>query len=115
MTQNLSLETRFNPMYENAFKNIEKTLRAEAGIANELDYVEQISWVLFLKYLDDLEGERRDRAELEVQDYTPILTGHLRWDSYWRRFDGRLSKLWDSAHWVDWWNSAYKSRNVSIE
>ena len=80
-------------MYENAFNNIEKTLRAEAGIANELDYVEQISWVLFLKYLDDLEGERRDRAELEGQDYTPILTGHLRWDSWaWPEVDGEIDK-----------------------
>ena len=80
-------------MYENAFNNIEKTLRAEAGIANELDYVEQISWVLFLKYLDDLEGERRDRAELAGQDYTAILPGHLRWDSWaWPKVDGEIDK-----------------------
>ena len=80
-------------MYENAFNTIEKTLRAEAGIANELDYVEQISWVLFLKYLDDLEGERRDRAELAGQDYTAILTGHLRWDSWaWPEVDGEIDK-----------------------
>lgn len=52
-------------MYENAFNNIEKALCAEQGIANELDYVEQTSWVLFLKYLHDLEDERQDRAELE--------------------------------------------------
>ena len=44
-------------MYENAFNSIERDLRAEEGIANELDYVEQISWVLFLKYLHDLEIE----------------------------------------------------------
>jgi type I restriction enzyme M protein len=49
-------------MYENTFNKIEKDLRAEEGIANELDYVEQTSWVLFLKYLDDLESERKDRA-----------------------------------------------------
>ena len=60
-------------MYENAFNAIEKALRAEEGISNELDYVEQTSWVLFLKYLHDLEGERRDRAELEGKDYAPII------------------------------------------
>ena len=38
-------------MYENTFNNIEKTLRAEESVSNELDYVEQISWVLFLRYL----------------------------------------------------------------
>ena len=52
-------------MYENTFNNIEKTLRAEEGVSNELDYVEQISWVLFLKYLSDYESDRRDRSELE--------------------------------------------------
>ena len=67
-------------MYENAFNRIEKELRNEEGVANELDYVEQTSWVLFLKYLHDLEAERRDRAELDGADYTPIIDGAFRWD-----------------------------------
>tara|TARA_R110002110_G_scaffold376568_2_gene586755 strand:+ start:265757 stop:267208 length:1452 start_codon:yes stop_codon:yes gene_type:complete len=69
-------------MYETAFNNIEKQLRAEEGIANELDYVEQISWVMFLKYLHDLETERRDRAELDGKDYKPIIGGDFRWDAW---------------------------------
>jgi len=69
-------------MYENAFNAIEKALRAEEGISNELDYVEQTSWVLFLKYLHDLESERRDRAELEGKDYSPIIDGRYRWDRW---------------------------------
>jgi type I restriction enzyme M protein len=69
-------------MYENAFNAIEKALRAEEGISNELDYVEQTSWVLFLKYLHDLESERRDRAELEGKDYAPIIDGRFRWDRW---------------------------------
>ena len=69
-------------MYENAFNTIERDLRAEEGIANELDYVEQTSWVLFLKYLHDLEAERRDRAELDGKDYAPIIDGAFRWDKW---------------------------------
>lgn len=69
-------------MYENAFNNIESLLRAEEGIANELDYVEQTSWVLFLKYLHDLESERQDRAELDGKDYSPIITGEFKWDAW---------------------------------
>lgn len=69
-------------MYENAFNSIERSLRAEEGVANELDYVEQTSWVLFLKYLHDLESDRRDRAELEGRDYTPIIDGDYRWDHW---------------------------------
>lgn len=69
-------------MYENAFNSIERELRNEDGIANELDYVEQISWVQFLKYLHDLETERRDRAELDGETYTPIIDGPFRWDRW---------------------------------
>lgn len=69
-------------MYENAFRTIEQTLRAEEGISNELDYVEQNSWVLFLKYFHDLETERQDRAELDGESYTPIIDGEFRWDRW---------------------------------
>ena len=69
-------------MYENAFNSIERELRNEAGIANELDYVEQISWVLFLKYLHDLEVERRDRAELSGESYTPLINPDFGWEDW---------------------------------
>jgi type I restriction enzyme M protein len=69
-------------MYENAFNAIERDLRAEEGIANELDYVEQISWVLFLKYLHDLESDRRDQAALEGKSYTPIIAEGFTWDQW---------------------------------
>lgn len=51
--------------YEQIFKNIDDILWKEAGCSNELDYVEQTSWILFLKYLDDLEDERSDEMELQ--------------------------------------------------
>ncbi len=69
-------------MYENAFNSIERDLRAEEGIANELDYVEQTSWVLFLKYLNDFENERCDRAELNGEDYQPLVDPDFRWDDW---------------------------------
>ena len=69
-------------MYDAAFNNIENTLRAEDGIANELDYVEQISWLLFLKYLSDLETERKTRAELDGVTYEPIIASTYAWDDW---------------------------------
>ena len=39
--------------YEQIFKNIDDILWKEAGCSNELDYVEQTSWILFLKYLEE--------------------------------------------------------------
>lgn len=60
-------------MFEQTFKNIDDILRKEAGCATELDYAEQISWILFLKYLDDLEVDRQNRALLTGEDYDPLL------------------------------------------
>ena len=55
-------------------------MRNDEGLASELDYAEQTSWLLFLKYLDDLEAEREDEAELEGRTYDPILDPQFRWD-----------------------------------
>jgi type I restriction enzyme M protein len=52
-------------MYENAFNNIDRAMRNDEGLASELDYAEQTSWLLFLKYLDDFELAQEDEAELE--------------------------------------------------
>jgi type I restriction enzyme M protein len=45
-------------------KNIDDILRKDAGCGSELDYVKQTSWVLFLKYLDDLEKDKENAALL---------------------------------------------------
>ena len=50
-------------MFEQTFKNIDNVLRTEAGCQNELDYIEQTSWIIFLKYLDDLEADREAAAD----------------------------------------------------
>ncbi|MEQ8835975.1 MAG: N-6 DNA methylase [Lacipirellulaceae bacterium] len=67
-------------MFENAFNNIDRAMRNDEGLASELDYAEQTSWLLFLKYLDDFEAELEDEAGLEGKDYQPILDPEYRWD-----------------------------------
>ena len=69
-------------MFEQTFKNIDDVLRKEAGCTTELDYTEQTSWILFLKYLDELEGDRKIEAELRGVAYTPIIDTAHRW-SIW--------------------------------
>jgi len=66
-------------MFEQVFKNIDDVLWKEAGCTTELDYTEQTSWMLFLKYLDDLEVDRADKAELMGKAYTPIIDAAHRW------------------------------------
>ena len=69
-------------MFEQAFKNIDDVLRKEAGCTTELDYTEQTSWLLFLKYLDDLEAGQADEAALDGKKYTYILDKPYRWETW---------------------------------
>ncbi len=69
-------------MFEQTFKNIDDVLWKEAGCTTELDYTEQTSWLLFLKYLDDLEQEKAIQAELKGKPYTYIIDEPYRWSSW---------------------------------
>jgi type I restriction enzyme M protein len=69
-------------MFEQTFKNIDDILHKDAGCGSELDYVEQTSWVLFLKYLDDLERDHATAAELTGKTYTPIIDAAYQWNNW---------------------------------
>ncbi len=67
-------------MFETTFKNIDDRLHKDAGCSSELDYVEQSSWILFLKYLSELEKDKADEAALKGLNYEPILLEEYQWD-----------------------------------
>lgn len=69
-------------MFEQTFKNIDDIFHKDAGCSSELDYAEQSSWLLFLKYLDDLEYEKSLAAELMSEQYQYIIDADFRWDSW---------------------------------
>jgi type I restriction enzyme M protein len=69
-------------MFEQAFRNIDDVLRKEAGCTTELDYTEQSSWLLFLKYLNDLDEDRRTEAALNGKKYSYILDKEYRWEGW---------------------------------
>ena len=69
-------------MFEQTFKNIDDILHKDAGCGSELDYIEQTSWILFLKYLDDLEKDKETAAALSGKPYTPLLDSFYRWESW---------------------------------
>jgi type I restriction enzyme M protein len=67
-------------LFEQTFKNIDDILHKDAGCSSELDYVEQTSWILFLKYLDDLEKTKHIEAELTGKTYNLIIAPEYRWE-----------------------------------
>lgn len=69
-------------MFEQTFKNIDDILHKDAGCSSELDYVEQTSWVLFLKYLDDLEKDKKTAAELSGKSYQTIIAPKYQWSAW---------------------------------
>lgn len=69
-------------MFQQTFKNIDDILHKDAGCGSELDYIEQTSWVLFLKYLDDLEEDRKTIAALSAKAYTPIIKEEFSWKTW---------------------------------
>ena len=69
-------------MFEQAFNNIDNTLRQEAGCTTELDYTEQTSWLLFLKYLNDLQKDKVMEAELTGKPYQRIFEEPYRWEDW---------------------------------
>jgi type I restriction enzyme M protein len=69
-------------MFEQAFKNIDDILWKEAGCTTELDYTEQTSWLLFLKYLDGLEQDRASEARLEGKKFSFILDDEYHWENW---------------------------------
>ncbi|MEA1987021.1 MAG: N-6 DNA methylase, partial [Candidatus Marinimicrobia bacterium] len=69
-------------MFEQVFKNIDNTLWKDAGCGSELDYVEQTSWILFLKYLDDLEKDKETAALLSGKTYEKIIEPQFQWTTW---------------------------------
>ena len=60
-------------------------LRRDDGISGAMHYTEQISWILFLKFLDDFEESQRDAAELDGLEYKYIIDDTFRWSNWVHR------------------------------
>ena len=78
-------------MFEQALKNIDNILRAD-NAGGALDYIEQTSWILFLKYLDDLEETKKTEAALAGKKYNYILSPQYKWSAWAcpKTVDGKL-------------------------
>lgn len=97
VVKKLTLYTQFHLrtrqlMFETTFRNLDDTLRKDAGCSSELDYIEQTSWVLFLKYLDDFEADREASAQLNGERYQRILSNEYAWTTWAvpKTADGKL-------------------------
>lgn len=57
-------------------------LRRDDGISGAMHYTEQISWILFLKYLHDYEETKASDALIDGKQYKYIIDTKYRWDNW---------------------------------
>ena len=57
-------------------------LRRDDGISGAMHYTEQISWILFLKYLNDYEESKAQDALIDGKQYKYIIDIKFRWDEW---------------------------------
>lgn len=79
-------------MFEQTFKNIDDLLYKDDGCDSELEYIGQTSWVMFLRYLDELENTKNDEAALRGKTCLPLLADKFKWQNWAvpKKSDGTL-------------------------
>jgi type I restriction enzyme M protein len=70
------------PEISNKINRLTDILRRDDGISGAMHYTEQISWVLFLKFLNDYEEQKADEAIIENKEYIYVLPEELRWPQW---------------------------------
>ncbi|MCB1129999.1 MAG: N-6 DNA methylase [Verrucomicrobiae bacterium] len=60
-------------------KSARDIMRKDKGLSGDLDRLPMLTWVMFLKFLDDLESERKVRAELAGEKFKPAIEKPYRW------------------------------------
>jgi len=72
-------------------------LRRDNNCGGIMEYVEHLSWVLFLRFLDAQEEERETQAKLARGEYKPIIDEPYRWRS-WATKDWSADDLLSFVH-----------------
>ncbi len=79
---------------ESKINRITDILRRDDGISGAMMYTEQISWILFLKFINDLEINKSEEADLDGKSYTYIIDEPYRWDVWAApKVDGKLDLI----------------------
>lgn len=65
-----------------------KILRKDKGLNGDVDRLPLLTWVMFLKFLDDLEIVHEEEAELDGKHYQRIIEAPYRWRDWAAREDG---------------------------
>src|SRR5262245_38780544 len=69
-------------------KSARKIMRKDKGLNGELDRLPLFTWILFLKFLDDMEIAAEGEAKLGARQYRPVIEPPYRWRDWGAKPDG---------------------------
>src|SRR5205809_923366 len=60
-------------------KSCRDLMRKDKGLSGDVDRLPMLTWIMFLKFLDDMERVRSDEAALEGKTFRPLIDKPYRW------------------------------------
>src|SRR5262245_61789270 len=69
-------------------KSCRAIMRKDKGLNGDLDRLPMLTWMMFLKFLDDLEQVRETEAKLAGKRYRPTIEKPYRWRDWAAKADG---------------------------
>jgi len=69
-------------------KSARDIMRKDKGLNGDLDRLPMLTWVMFLKFLDDLELQREGEAQLAGKKFKPAIEPPYRWRDWAAKSDG---------------------------
>jgi type I restriction enzyme M protein len=69
-------------------KSARDIMRKDKGLNGDLDRLPMLTWIMFLKFLDDLEIQREGEAKLAAKKFKPAIESPYRWRDWAAKSDG---------------------------
>ena len=69
-------------------KSARKMMRKDKGLNGDLDRLPMLTWIMFLKFLDDMERLQEDEATLANKKFEPAIEPPYRWRDWAAAEDG---------------------------
>ena len=69
-------------------KSCRDIMRKDKGLNGDIDRLPMLTWIMFLKFLDDMEKIRETKADLREERYIPAIEPPYRWRDWAAKEDG---------------------------
>jgi type I restriction enzyme M protein len=77
-----------SPSLSSLLKSARDIMRKDKGLNGDIDRLPMLTWIMFLKFLDDLELQREGEAKLAGKSFRPAVEAPYRWRDWAAQADG---------------------------